>query len=127
MDDELHLGFDYGGADADAAVDDDLLNLDKYRAKGSEPAHHQAKGESAVKPTVAKQQKLSENVEMLSLIAPGGPVPIQDQFDFAPPHIGVPDVDFDVPALTPLEQQINQGDDELLNNLHPEQVDDFRP
>lgn len=128
MDDELHLGFDYGAADADAAVDEDLLNLDKYRTHGSAPAETPAKNT----PKVAKQQKLSENVETLSLIAPGGPAPATAQLDFAPPTLGVPDVNFDVPDFVPLEQQINQGadpllNDALLNNLNPERIDDFRP
>lgn len=41
-------------------------------------------------------------------------------------------MNFDVPDFVPLEQQINSGDDDLLNkallnNLNPEQVDNFRP
>lgn len=71
-------------------------------------------------------------METLSLIAPGGPAHAKDTFDFAPPDIAAPDVNFDVPAFVPLEQQINSGDDALLNgallnNLNPEKVDDFRP
>lgn len=41
-------------------------------------------------------------------------------------------MNFDVPDFVPLEQQINQGadpllNDALLNNLNPERIDDFRP
>ena len=66
------------------------------------------------------------------MIAPGGPAHAKDAFDFAPPDIGAPDLNFDVPAFVPLEQQIAAGDDALLNeallnNLNPEKVEDFRP
>ena len=33
MEEDLQLGFDYGAGDAGAAVDEDLLNLDKYAVR----------------------------------------------------------------------------------------------
>ena len=103
MDDELHLGFDYGAANVDPRVDDDLLDLSRFKVQKPEAGAPQEKAVPQVHTSVAQQQTLSDHVETLSLISPNGPAPVKDQFDFAPPEIGAPDVNFDVPEFVPLE------------------------
>ena len=55
MDDELHLGFDYGAANVDPGVDDDLLDLSRFKVQKPEAGAPQEKAVPPVHKPVAQQ------------------------------------------------------------------------
>lgn len=55
MDDELHLGFDYGTANVDPRVDDDLLDLSRFKVQKPESGAPQEKAVPPVHKPVAQQ------------------------------------------------------------------------